>query len=65
MKNIIYIHPKILEAQERIEKLIEEETFKKYEKPKIEKVRNMTFPFDSINKHKRTCRQCSSCHGCR
>ena len=40
---------------------------KKYEKPKYELVKNMTFMFDSLKKKesKIGCRQCSSCHGCR
>lgn len=39
---------------------------KKYEKPKIEKIKNMVFMFENLKKYvKNICRQCSTCHGCR
>jgi len=40
---------------------------KKYIKPKYKLETKMTFMFDGIKKKKlkQTCRQCSSCHGCR
>jgi septation ring formation regulator EzrA len=38
-----------------------------YIKPAIKLEKNMTFMFEAIKKSnsKLTCRQCSSCHGCR
>jgi hypothetical protein len=47
---------------------IERQNQKKiYQKPVITNEKNMTFMFDGIKKTmpKMTCRQCSSCHGCR
>lgn len=40
---------------------------KKYEKPVIRKVKEMTFPIDILNADGKrvVCRQCASCHGCR
>ena len=40
---------------------------KVYIKPLIKLEKNMTFMFEAIKKSnsKLTCRQCSSCHGCR
>jgi len=40
---------------------------KKYTPPLIEQVDTMDFMYAAINKmpSKYTCRQCSSCHGCR
>ena len=40
---------------------------KVYTKPEIKQETNMCFMFDTIkkSKYKLSCRQCSSCHGCR
>lgn len=39
---------------------------KQYVKPVIEKETSMNFMFEVIKKEfKKSCRQCSSCHGCR
>ncbi len=40
---------------------------KTYQKPEYHLEKTMTFMFDGIKKKplKITCRQCSSCHGCR
>lgn len=37
----------------------------KYVTPKFKLVKHMTFMFDNIRDYKYSCRQCSSCHGCR
>jgi len=39
---------------------------KRYQKPKIVKVRKITFPLDLIKAAGKgpVCKQCSSCHGC-
>jgi hypothetical protein len=40
----------------------------KYEKPTIKKQEKMEFPLKIVNANSKTditCRQCSSCHGCR
>ena len=39
----------------------------KYTKPEIKREKVMTFMFDAMKSKslKITCRQCSSCHGCR
>ncbi|MCK4649633.1 hypothetical protein KAT36_00210 [Candidatus Pacearchaeota archaeon] len=44
-----------------------EQTKKPYEKPSYNIETTMTFMFDAIKNRdtKYTCRQCSSCHGCR
>jgi hypothetical protein len=36
-----------------------------YEKPTLQKVEKMIFPFEALKKAKIGCRQCSGCHGCR
>ncbi len=38
-----------------------------YEKPKVEKVREMNFPVEILNKDGKVvvCKQCSNCHSCR
>lgn len=46
-------------------KEIVKSTKKEYIKPEYELVKKMTFMFDSIKGGKYSCRQCSSCHGCR
>lgn len=40
---------------------------KVYTKPQIKQETDMSFMFDTIkkSKYKVSCRQCSSCHGCR
>lgn len=44
-----------------------EEDFHEYEKPILAKIEKMDFMFDGIKtlSLEQTCRQCSSCHGCR
>ena len=40
----------------------------KYQKPEIKQEKKMTFMFDALKRDKPSkisCRQCSSCHGCR
>jgi hypothetical protein len=48
-------------------KIKPKEKDKKYEKPKIKKIRKMTFPVEIVLADGRqvVCRQCSSCHSCR